>query len=31
MVQDMHSFLAEYSSTIVLAFHAIRCSVAQVE
>jgi hypothetical protein len=28
---DMHSFLSEYSSTIVLALHAIRCCVAQVE
>jgi hypothetical protein len=31
MVQDMHSFLSEYSFTIVLAPHAIRCRVAQVE
>jgi hypothetical protein len=28
---DMHSFLSEYSSTAVLAFHAIRCRAAQVE
>jgi hypothetical protein len=27
----MHSFLSEYSSTIVLVLHAIRCHVAQVE
>jgi hypothetical protein len=31
MVQDMHSFSYEYSSTVVLAPHAIRCCVAQVE
>jgi hypothetical protein len=31
MVQDMHSFLSEYSSTVVLAPHAIRCHVTQVE
>jgi hypothetical protein len=31
MVQDMHSFLSEYSSTIVLVPHAIRCHVTQVE
>jgi hypothetical protein len=30
MVQDMHSFLSEYS-TIVLAPHAIKCRVTQVE
>jgi hypothetical protein len=28
---DMHSLLSEYSSTVVLALHAIRCHVAQVE
>jgi hypothetical protein len=28
---DMHSFLSEYSSTVVLALHAIRCRVAQAE
>jgi hypothetical protein len=27
---DMHNFLSEYSTT-VLALHAIRCRVAQVE
>jgi hypothetical protein len=27
----IHSFLTEYSSTVVLALHAIRCRVAQVE
>jgi hypothetical protein len=27
----MHSFLSEYSSTVALALHAIRCRVAQVE
>jgi hypothetical protein len=31
MIQDMHSFLSEYSSTVVLAPHTIRCRVAQVE
>jgi hypothetical protein len=31
MVQDMHSFLSEDSSTVVLAPHAIRCRVTQVE
>jgi hypothetical protein len=31
MVQDICSFLSEYSSTIVLAPHAIRCRVAQIE
>jgi hypothetical protein len=31
MVHDMHSFLSEYSSVIVLAPHATRCRVAQVE
>jgi hypothetical protein len=31
MVQDMHNFLSEYSSTIVRAPHAIRCRVAQAE
>jgi hypothetical protein len=31
MDPDMHSFLSEYSSTIVLALHDIRCRVAQVE
>jgi hypothetical protein len=30
MVQDMHSFLSEYSSSMVLALHGIRCRVAQV-
>jgi hypothetical protein len=30
MVQDMRSFLSEYS-TVVLALHAIRFLVAQVE
>jgi hypothetical protein len=28
-IQDMYSFLSEYSSTVVLAPHAIRCRVAQ--
>jgi hypothetical protein len=31
MDPDMHSFLSEYSSTVVLALHAIRCHLAQVE
>jgi hypothetical protein len=31
MVQDMHGFLSEYSSTVVLAPHVIRCRVAQAE
>jgi hypothetical protein len=31
MVQDMHSFLSEYSSTVVLAPDAIGCRVAQAE
>jgi hypothetical protein len=31
MVPDMRSFLSEDSSTVVLALHAIRCRVAQVE
>jgi hypothetical protein len=31
MVQNMQSFLSEYSSTVVIALHAIRCHVAQVE
>jgi hypothetical protein len=31
MVQGMHSFLSEYSSTVFLAPHAIRCRVTQVE
>jgi hypothetical protein len=31
MVQDMHSFLSEYFSTVVLVLHAIRCRVTQVE
>jgi hypothetical protein len=31
MDPDMHYFLSEYSSTIVLALPAIRCRVAQVE
>jgi hypothetical protein len=31
MVQDMHSFLFEYSSAVVLAPHAIRCRVTQFE
>jgi hypothetical protein len=30
MVQDMRSFQSEYSSSRVLALHAIRCHVAQV-
>jgi hypothetical protein len=30
MDPDMHSFLSKYS-TVVLAPHAIRCRVAQVE
>jgi hypothetical protein len=30
MVQDMHSFLSEYS-TVFLAPHTIRCRVTQVE
>jgi hypothetical protein len=28
---DMHNFLSEYSSTVVLAPHTIRSRVAQVE
>jgi hypothetical protein len=31
MDPNMHSFLTEYFSTIVLALHAIRCHAAQVE
>jgi hypothetical protein len=31
MVQDMHSFLSVYSSTVVLVPYAIRCRVTQVE
>jgi hypothetical protein len=31
MDPDIHSFISEYSSTVVLALHAIRCRVAQVE
>jgi hypothetical protein len=31
MDPDMHSFLTEYSSTVVLALYVIRCRVAQVE
>jgi hypothetical protein len=31
MDPDMHNFLSEYSFTAVLALHAIRCRVAQVE
>jgi hypothetical protein len=31
MVQDMHSFLSEYFSSMVLALHANRCHVAQSE
>jgi hypothetical protein len=31
MDPDMHSFLSEYSSTVVLAPYAIGCRVAQVE
>jgi hypothetical protein len=31
MVQDLHSFLSEYFSTVVLAPHATRCRVTQVE
>jgi hypothetical protein len=31
MVPNMCSFLSEYSSTVVLALHAIRRHVAQVE
>jgi hypothetical protein len=31
MIHDMHSFLSEYSSTVVLAPHVIRCRVTQVE
>jgi hypothetical protein len=31
MIQDMHNFLSEYSSIVVLAPHAIRCCVAQAE
>jgi hypothetical protein len=26
----MHNFLSEYSSTVILALHTIRCRVAQV-
>jgi hypothetical protein len=29
MVQDLHSFLSEYFSTVVLAPHATRCRVTQ--
>jgi hypothetical protein len=28
MVQDMHNFLSEYSSTVVLVPHVIRCLVS---
>jgi hypothetical protein len=31
MDPNMHNFLFEYSSTVVIALHAIRCRVAQVE
>jgi hypothetical protein len=31
MVQDLHSFLCEYFSTVVVAPHAIRCRVTLVE
>jgi hypothetical protein len=31
MVQYMHNFLSDYSSTIILVPHAIRCRVTQVE
>jgi hypothetical protein len=31
MVQDLHSFLSEYFSIVVLAPYAIRCCVTQVE
>jgi hypothetical protein len=31
MDPDMHSFLSEYFSTVVLALHAIRCRATQVE
>jgi hypothetical protein len=31
MDPNMHNFLSEYSSTVVLALHAIRCCVPQVE
>jgi hypothetical protein len=31
MDPDMHNFLSEYSSTVVLTLHAIRCRVAQLE
>jgi hypothetical protein len=31
MVQDLHSFLSEHFSTVVLAPHTIRCRVTQVE
>jgi hypothetical protein len=31
MNPDMHSFLSEYYSTVVLALHAIRFRAAQVE
>jgi hypothetical protein len=31
MVQDMHSFLSEYFSSMVLALHANRCRVAEAE
>jgi hypothetical protein len=31
MDPDMHTFLFEYSSTVVLLLHTIRCRVAQVE
>jgi hypothetical protein len=31
MVQDMHNFLSEYFSTVVLAPYAIRRRVNQVE
>jgi hypothetical protein len=31
MDPDMLSFLSEYSSSVILALHTIRCRVAQVE
>jgi hypothetical protein len=31
MVQDMHIFLSEYFSTVILAPHTIKCRVTQVE
>jgi hypothetical protein len=29
-VRDMYSFLTEYSSSVVLVLHAIRCHAAQI-